>query len=82
LAVLEHLAGRLARELDRSGHHAMALSLTVSTVGPPGDVPKHEQTTGTTVKPPSCDAQLLRRTAGRLLGNLKLSSGVTGHAKR
>jgi DNA polymerase IV len=91
LAVLEHLAGRLARELDKSGHHAMALSLTVSTVDPQGVVPGHEalslgypsgvyptQTTGASVKPPSCDVQLLRRTAGRLLGNLKLSSGVTG----
>jgi DNA polymerase-4 len=78
LAVLEHLAGRLARELTKSGHHAMALSLTVSTAGPQGEVSEREQITGTTVKPPSCDAQLLRRTAGRLLGNLKLSSGVTG----
>ncbi len=98
LAVLEHLAGRLARELDRSGHHAMALSLTVSTADPQEVVPGHEalrlraghpsgvalytapptQTTGAPVKPPSCDAQLLRRTAGRLLGNLKLASGVTG----
>jgi len=82
LVVLEHLAGRLARELDRSGHHAMALSLTVSTADPQTTVPRHEalyptRTTGAPVKPPSCDAQLLRRTAGRLLGNLKLSSGVT-----
>jgi nucleotidyltransferase/DNA polymerase involved in DNA repair len=83
LAVLEHLAGWLARKLDKSGHHAMALSLTVSTAGPQGAVSGHEalyptQTAGAPVKPPSCDAQLLRRTAGRLLGNLKLASGVTG----
>jgi hypothetical protein len=78
LAVLEHLAGRLARELDKSGHHAMALSLAVSTANTQEDVSGDAQTTGTTVKPPSSDAQLLRRTAGRLLGNLKLSSGVTG----
>ncbi len=85
LAVVEHLAGRLARELDKSGHHAMALSLTVSTADTQGDVSGREplyptQTTGTTVKPPSSNVQLLRRTAGRLLGNLKLSSGVTGLA--
>ncbi len=83
LVVLEHLAGRLARELDKSGYHAMALSLTVSTADPQETVPGHEtlyptQTTGAPVKPPSSDVQLLRRTAGRLLGNLKLSSGVTG----
>jgi nucleotidyltransferase/DNA polymerase involved in DNA repair len=78
LVALEHLAGRLARELDGSGHHAMALSLTVSTVDPQGSMPGHEHAAGTPVKPPSCDAQLLRRTAGRLLGKLNLSSGVTG----
>jgi len=78
LAVLEHLAGRLARELAKSGHHAMALSLAVSTADAQGDMSGREQTTGAPVKPPSSDVQLLRRTAGRLLGNLKLSSGVTG----
>jgi nucleotidyltransferase/DNA polymerase involved in DNA repair len=72
LAAVEHVAGRLARELDQSGYHAMALSLTLSAA----DDSAH--TTGATVKPPSCDAQLLRRTAGRLLGKLNLSSGVTG----
>jgi DNA polymerase-4 len=50
LAVLEHLAGRLARELDKSGHHAMALSLTVSTADPQGNIPQHEQTTGASVR--------------------------------
>ena len=77
LAAIDHLAGRLARELDRSGHHAMALSLTISTANPQGAVPSCEHTTGTPVKPPSCEPQLLRRTAGRLLGKLNLSSGVT-----
>ena len=72
LSAVEHVAGRLARELDQSGYHAMALSLTLSAA----DDSAH--TTGATVKPPSCDAQLLRRTAGRLLGKLNLSSGVTG----
>jgi len=78
LVALEHLAGRLAQELDRSGHHAMALSPTVSTADSQGAVHGYEQAAGTPVKPPSCDAQLLRRTAGRLLGKLNLLSGVTG----
>jgi DNA polymerase-4 len=72
LAAVEHVAGRLARELDKLGYHAMALSLTLSAADDGG------HTTGTAVKPPSCDAQLLRRTAGRLLGKLNFSSGVTG----
>jgi len=72
LAALEHLAGRLARELDKSGHHTMALSLTLSTSD------GHEHTAGSSIKPPSCDAPLLRRTAGRLLGKLNLLSGVAG----
>ena len=55
----------------------MTLSLTLSTADPQGAVPGHEHATGTPVKPPSCDAQLLRRTSGRLLGKLNLSSGVT-----
>lgn len=72
LAALEHLAGRLAKKLDGSGHHALALSLTITTAG------HGELATGTQVKPPSCDAQLLRRTAARLLGKLSPESGVTG----
>ncbi len=49
----------------------MTLSLTLSTAD------GHEHAMGTPVKPPSCDAQLLRRTSGRLLGKLDLVSGVT-----
>lgn len=72
LAALEHLAGRLAKKLDGSGHHALALSLTVTTAE------GGELAAGAPIKPPSCDAQLLRRTAARLLGKLSPESGVTG----
>ena len=71
LTALEHLAGRLARALDRSGYHAVALSLTVSTVD------GQERTAGASLKPPSADVNPLRRTAGRLLGKLSFSVEVS-----
>jgi hypothetical protein len=74
LTALEHLAGQLSRELDKAGHHAMALSLIVSTAE------GQDHTVGAPVKPPSSDATLLRRIAGRLLGRLPLMTEVTGLA--
>lgn len=71
LAALERLTSRLARALDESGCHAMALSLVVLTAN------REEQATGAPVKPPTAEVQHLRRLAGRLLGKLSLSVEVT-----
>ncbi len=68
---LEHLASRLARELDRTGHHALALVLAATTAN------GQEQSAGTPIKPPSCDPVLLQHAAGRLLGKLEFDQGVT-----
>ncbi|HJW83582.1 MAG TPA: hypothetical protein VJ754_04695 [Anaerolineae bacterium] len=72
LAALEHLASGLARLLDQSGYHTLALALTVTTAD------HGEQSVGMPVKPPSANADLLRRLAGRLLGRLSFSSEVSG----
>ncbi len=72
LSAVEHVAGRLARELDKVGYRALALSLTLSAADP------GELAAGTAVKPPSSDIQLLRRAAGKLLGKLNPSSGIIG----
>ena len=71
LAALEHLAGGLARSLNQSGHHALAVSLTVTLDS------DCELTTGAPLKPPSADAEALRRLAGRLLGKLTIDAGVS-----
>ena len=71
LAALERLAGRVARALDSTGQHAMALALVVQTAN------GQEQTVGGPLKPPTADPATLRRTAGRLLGKLTLTDGVT-----
>jgi DNA polymerase-4 len=70
LNALEHLARQLARELDKSGYHALELSLAIATVD------GRAQTTGAQVKPPSADTDLLRRIAGRLLGKMSLTAEV------
>ena len=72
LAGVDQLAGRVAGALDEAGHHAVALSLKVATAD------GQEQTTGTAVKPPSANADLLRRLAGQLLGKLQLAAAVSG----
>ena len=71
LNALEHLAGQLARALDRSGYHAAALSLIVSTTD------GLEQIAGSPLKPPSSDASHIRRLAGRLLGKLSIAAEVS-----
>ena len=72
LAAVERLTTRLARRLAETGYHALALSLTTFTVD------GQEQTTGTSVKPPSAEAEQLRRLAGRLLGKLTFGTDVAG----
>ena len=70
LAAVECLASRFAHRLDELGHHAMALSLTVTTSD------DREQSTGAPVKPPSSNAEQLRRLADRLLGKLSFDAEV------
>lgn len=72
LTALERLAGRVATALSKSGHHALALSLVVTTAE------GREHVTGAPLKPPSADGEILRRLVGRLLGKLSLPTGVTG----
>jgi DNA polymerase-4 len=71
LAAVERLTTRLARRLGETGYHALALCLTTLTAD------GQEQTTGASVKPPSAEAEQLRRLAGRLLGKLTLDTDVT-----
>ncbi len=71
LTALEHLAGQMARDLDKASYHAVALALSVSTVD------EQEHTAGASLKPPSADTNLLRRMAGRLLGKLSFSVEVS-----
>ena len=70
LAALEHLAGQLARELERGGHHAQAISMVISRAD------GQRYTDGAAVKPPSADAARLRRLAGRLLGQTEFAAPV------
>jgi nucleotidyltransferase/DNA polymerase involved in DNA repair len=71
LTALEHLAGRVSRTLERQGHHAQAISLVAVTVN------GHSHTEGIPVKPPSADATLLRRLAGRLLGRMEFAAPIS-----
>jgi DNA polymerase IV len=71
LAAVERLASRVAHRLQESGYHALALSLTMTTTD------RCEHSSGISVKPPSSDAELLRRHAGRLLGKLSFEAEVT-----
>ena len=71
LVEMDYLAEQIALELDVSGHHAMGLCLTVLTAD------GQEETIGTSIRPPSADADLLRRLGGRLLGRLQLAAGVS-----
>jgi len=71
LSAMEHLAGGLARELERSGYHAVELALVVSTTD------EREQTAGVPVKPPSDNASHLRRLAGKMMDKLTLEAEVS-----
>lgn len=71
LAAVERLASRVAHRLQEAGYHALALSLTVTTTN------RREHATGSSVKPPSSDVELLRRHAGRLLGKMSFEAEVT-----
>jgi DNA polymerase IV len=71
LVALEHLAGQVAREMERSGHHAQAISVSITTAD------GQQVVDGIAVKPPSADAALLRRLVGRLLGRATLASAVS-----
>ncbi len=71
LSAVERLASRLAQRLEDSGYQALALSLTVTTID------EHPHTTGASVKPPSANAEQLRRLGGRLLGKLTFESDVS-----
>ena len=71
LSAVERLASRVAHRLQEAGYHALALSLTVTTTD------RREHSAGSSVKPPSSEAELLRRHAGRLLGKLSFEAEVT-----
>jgi hypothetical protein len=70
LIAVERLATRIARRLSEAGYHVLALSVNITTVT--GD----ELATGAPVKPPSADAEQLRRLTGRLLGKLAIEADV------
>lgn len=70
LIAVERLATRIAHRLSEAGYHALALSVNVATAD------ESEQSTGAPVKPPSSDAEQLRRLAGRLLGKLTVEADV------
>jgi nucleotidyltransferase/DNA polymerase involved in DNA repair len=71
LAAVERLASRAAGRLQEAGYHALALSLTVETAE------RREHCAGSSLKPPSSEAELLRRMSGRLLGKLSFEAAVT-----
>ena len=56
--------------MAEAGYHALAVSLTVVTAD------ERAQATGAAVKPPSAEAEQLRRLAGRLLGKLTFEADV------
>lgn len=70
LTAVERLATRIAHRLGEAGYHAMELSLAVQMID------GHEQVTGASVKPPSAEAEKLRRTAAHLLGKLTFTCDV------
>jgi DNA polymerase-4 len=71
LSAVERLASRVAHRLQEAGYHALALSLIVTTTD------RREHSAGISVKPPSSEAELLRRHAGRLLGKMPFDAEVT-----
>ena len=71
LTGVERLASRIAQRLEDSGYQALALSLAVTTLD------GREQMTGSSVKPPSSNAEQLRRLSGRLLGKLTFETDVS-----
>ena len=70
LIAVERLTTRIAQRLNEAGYHVLALSVNVATAA--GD----ESAAGAPVKPPSADAEQLRRLAGRLLGKLAVEADV------
>jgi nucleotidyltransferase/DNA polymerase involved in DNA repair len=66
----ERLAARIAQRLSETGYHALALSVSVATAT--GDA----SAAGASVKPPSSDAEQLRRLSGRLVGKLTVEADV------
>ena len=70
LTAAEHLAGQVARTLERGGYQAEAITWMVTTT----DGQLH--TDGAHVKPPSADGAHLRRLVGRLLGRAELTAPV------
>lgn len=71
LSAVERLASRIAQRLEESGYQALAVSLVVTTND------QREYTTGSSVKPPSSNAEQLRRLGGRLLGKLTFETDVS-----
>jgi nucleotidyltransferase/DNA polymerase involved in DNA repair len=71
MAAVERLAARISHRLEENGYQALALSLVVTTRD------QHEYTAGATVKPPSSNAEQLRRLGGRLLGRLTFETEVS-----
>ena len=71
LSAVERLASRIAQRLEESGYQALAVSLVVTTND------QREHTTGSSVKPPSSNADQLRRLGGRLLGKLTFETDVS-----
>lgn len=76
MAAVERLAARIAHRLEENGYQALALSLVVTTRD------QREHTVGATVKPPSSNAEQLRRLGGRLLGRLTFETEVSVIALR
>ncbi len=71
LKALEHVANSVARLLQDAGYHVLELSIELMTI-------KAELlSSGTSIKPPSSDVILLRRTVARLLGKLSPTSEVS-----
>ncbi len=70
LIAAERLATRIAQRSSEAGYHVLALSMLVTTAA--GD----DLATGAPVKPPSADAEQMRRLTGRLLGKLTVEADV------
>lgn len=71
MAAVERLAARIAHRLEENGYQALALSLVITTRD------QREYTAGAAVKPPSSNAEQLRRLGGRLLGRLTFETEVS-----
>jgi DNA polymerase IV len=71
LIAMERAARRMGADLQARGYQTTALSTNILTT-------RTELHTGTSIKPPTADIEILKRTVGRMLNKLEFNSEIVG----